>query len=276
MRASETQAKVVTLEAVDSEGWGVDAQRFDSTVIRPNEVGKVAIDLPGKCKPKSHKVSEMEPLLATCRGEDVPLIPMVMSLSSEQVPFDLGVEGNKVIITTGLSETSTFVSAVVGNQAGIVANETRNAAQDMNEPTPPDFTESTDGPFINMLEATTASVSVVNVPSGYRYCPTSCTPTALHDYCTWSPDAWGQANFRGPCAIHDMEIDRIRVKAISLASKRNERYGADGRLGDNKRTNCRYYYPRTFVDAVNREACLGVTLGYEGAVRAKTTVWDGR
>jgi len=73
-----------------------------------------------------------------------------------------------------------------------------------------------------------------------------------------------------------MDIDRIRVKPMSLTSKKSERYAADGRFGGNLRTNCRYYYPRTFVDAVNREACLGVALGYEGAVPAKTSVWDGR
>lgn len=234
------------------------------------------IELPEKCKPKAPQLGDADQVLVSCQGKTVPLVPIVMSLNGDQVPFDLRVEKNEVVIAVEASEDATLISAAMGDQAYIVANETKNAAEEMNESTTLEPGGASDGFLINSMEATTASVSVVNVPSGYRYCPTSCTPTSLHDYCTWSPDAWGKANFRGPCAIHDMDIDRIRVKAISLTSKKSERYAADKRFGDNMRTNCRYYYPRTYLDAVNREACLGVTLTYEGVVRTKTTFWDGR
>jgi len=48
--------------------------------------------------------------------------------------------------------------------------------------------------------------SFVPVPSNYVY---NVDMGAWHDYCTWSPDMpvvppWGQVDFRGPCANHDM------------------------------------------------------------------------
>ena len=41
----------------------------------------------------------------------------------------------------------------------------------------------------------------VAVPSRYVYDPSK---GSLHDYCTKSPDSWGRADFRGPCANHDL------------------------------------------------------------------------
>lgn len=53
--------------------------------------------------------------------------------------------------------------------------------------------------------ATTQTVvpyaSVIQVPSNYVYNPSL---GSLHDYCTDSPDGWFSADFRGPCARHDM------------------------------------------------------------------------
>lgn len=43
----------------------------------------------------------------------------------------------------------------------------------------------------------------VSIPSGYKY-NLNHPRRSLHDYCTKSPDAFFAANFRGPCARHDM------------------------------------------------------------------------
>jgi hypothetical protein len=47
----------------------------------------------------------------------------------------------------------------------------------------------------------TVMVSLVTVPSNYVYNPSR---GSLHDYCTSSPDSYLAANFRGPCARHDL------------------------------------------------------------------------
>ncbi|MEU8327415.1 phospholipase A2 [Micromonospora sp. NPDC048839] len=47
----------------------------------------------------------------------------------------------------------------------------------------------------------TAMVSQVTVPSNYVYNPSR---GSLHDYCTSSPDSYLAADFRGPCARHDL------------------------------------------------------------------------
>ena len=50
----------------------------------------------------------------------------------------------------------------------------------------------------------------VAVPSRYVYDPSK---GSLHDYCTKSPDSWGRADFRGPCANHDLCYeDHVRGK----------------------------------------------------------------
>ncbi|MGI8415753.1 MAG: hypothetical protein ACR2P2_06000 [Nakamurella sp.] len=48
----------------------------------------------------------------------------------------------------------------------------------------------------------------VVVPKSYCYDPSTSNHTGWHDYCTHSPDQYngigGTADFRGPCARHDM------------------------------------------------------------------------
>ena len=53
---------------------------------------------------------------------------------------------------------------------------------------------------------TAQAAQFVPIPGNYQYEPSR---GAWHDYCTWSPDKpvvppWGQVDFRGPCANHDM------------------------------------------------------------------------
>ncbi|MER7864178.1 hypothetical protein ABTX61_34080 [Amycolatopsis japonica] len=56
------------------------------------------------------------------------------------------------------------------------------------------------------LAGTAQATAFVRIPSNYVYDPSR---GAWHDYCTLSPDKpvvppWGQVDFRGPCANHDM------------------------------------------------------------------------
>ncbi|KAI8799937.1 hypothetical protein BJ742DRAFT_843824 [Cladochytrium replicatum] len=45
----------------------------------------------------------------------------------------------------------------------------------------------------------------VSIPPEYVYTGQG----SLHDYCTASPDSWGSANFRGPCARHDLCFGKL-------------------------------------------------------------------
>ncbi|MFI6761829.1 hypothetical protein ACIBF5_22080 [Micromonospora sp. NPDC050417] len=51
------------------------------------------------------------------------------------------------------------------------------------------------------LGGPTIMASLVTVPSNYVYDPSR---GSLHDYCTSSPDSYLFADFRGPCARHDL------------------------------------------------------------------------
>lgn len=80
---------------------------------------------------------------------------------------------------------------------------------------------------------TSSSSSFVSVPSNYVYNPAL---GSLHDYCTAAPDEFhapfaANANFRGPCARHD----------LCYAGSTSERT-CDYRLRSDMRTNCAYQY----------------------------------
>ena len=73
----------------------------------------------------------------------------------------------------------------------------------------------------------------VSVPSNYVYNPRL---GSLHDYCTKSPDefpnpAGANANFRGPCARHDLCYGGSTSK-----------FTCDNRLRSDMRSNCAYTY----------------------------------
>jgi hypothetical protein len=72
------------------------------------------------------------------------------------------------------------------------------------------------GVFARMVLALVPSVvsatvwPFVAVPARYEYNPRK---GSLHDYCTKSPDSWDRADFRGPCANHDLcHMDHVRGK----------------------------------------------------------------
>lgn len=73
----------------------------------------------------------------------------------------------------------------------------------------------------------------VGIPSNYVYNPKR---GSLHDYCTKSPDEFPNpvgknANFRGPCARHDMCLEA-----------RKPSQGCNNALWSNMVSNCNYTY----------------------------------
>ncbi len=117
----------------------------------------------------------------------------------------------------------------------------------------------------------------VSVPKNYVYCTTftsaNCKPKSLHDYCTWSPDKLGAADFRGPCARHDMSIDTVRKQGISVANKRKKRSSADSVFLTQLVMNCGYAH---YQSKANRTVCYSAAGVYYTAVNAKTSSWNGK
>jgi len=101
----------------------------------------------------------------------------------------------------------------------------------------------------------------ITVPSNYVYNPKAKKQKTLHDYCTKSPDSFSapgkNANFRGPCARHDMCIQY----------KQKKRSSCDSALLSNMKSECKYTYG-TF-DA-RRYPCLSTAATYWAVVRVKT------
>ncbi|MFF8725409.1 hypothetical protein ACF073_02815 [Streptomyces sp. NPDC015171] len=74
-----------------------------------------------------------------------------------------------------------------------------------------------------------ASSGKVTVPSNYVYKPSMGT---LHDYCTSAPEFWSDADFRGPCARHDM----------CYAKPGDHKKSCDAAFFKNLYQNCRYAF----------------------------------
>lgn len=96
--------------------------------------------------------------------------------------------------------------------------------------------------------STAWAASFVPIPAGYVYDPSRGT---LHDYCTKSPDNWFSADFRGPCARHDMCFE----------ARRESKATCNARLYADLRTNCDYAY-----DGLKLSTCYGVAKTYYAAV----------
>jgi hypothetical protein len=100
------------------------------------------------------------------------------------------------------------------------------------------------------------AVGIVGVPGNYVYNPSL---GSLHDYCTSSPDEFyarsGQnADFRGPCARHDLCYEARRGKS-----------GCDDTLWNDMVRNCDYAYA---PGSGNRSSCRNTAWLYWGAVTA--------
>ena len=98
----------------------------------------------------------------------------------------------------------------------------------------------------------------VNVPKSYCYDPTTTTHRGWHDYCTHSPDSYFSADFRGPCARHDMCLQ---------AGKGH--HTCDAALLDNLYHNCNYAYGR--FNPV-RYTCQAIAQEYYGYIKIYTAV----
>ncbi len=116
------------------------------------------------------------------------------------------------------------------------------------------------------VSAETTGVSAkayVGIPSNYVYNLNHPRKT-LHDYCTKSPDEFPNpvgtnANFRGPCARHDMCFEQ----------KQASQYTCNNRLWSNLVSNCEYYY--AWYNPT-RQACINTANVYWVAVTANT-IW---
>jgi hypothetical protein len=98
----------------------------------------------------------------------------------------------------------------------------------------------------------TAAVSKVTVPSNYVYNPAL---GSLHDYCTSSPDSYLAADFRGPCARHD----------LCYEAPGNNKLACDNTLYQHLGNNCNYAYSSSNPI---RATCVSVAAVYWAAVTA--------
>ncbi len=94
--------------------------------------------------------------------------------------------------------------------------------------------------------AAASRISKVTVPSNYVYNPRK---GSLHDYCTSSPDSYLSADFRGPCARHD----------LCYAKPGNHKKACDATLDVQLSQNCAYAY-----GSLNplRYSCINTAHGY--------------
>ena len=103
--------------------------------------------------------------------------------------------------------TSAFVILIPTNAfADPLQGNTERAEMDFPEESTPSHATMQ----VTPLRSTKELISPIPVPSAYVYDPSK---GSLHDYCTSSPDKYQaqalnetapDADFRGPCAIHDM------------------------------------------------------------------------
>lgn len=99
----------------------------------------------------------------------------------------------------------------------------------------------------------------VTVPSNYCYNPNATKNKTLHDFCTKSPDGWYNANFKGPCARHDLCIEGKKVKRSSC----------DSTFRGHMLSECEKSF-----GSLNplRYQCKTIALSYYAVVRAKTAI----
>jgi hypothetical protein len=125
---------------------------------------------------------------------------------------------------------------------------------DTGEETQLDSTDVVDAEDSDLI----AQAAFVGVPSNYVYAPSR---GPLHDYCTKSPDEFPNpvgknANFRGPCARHDLCLEGGTARRT-----------CDSRLRTDLQTNCKATYGRLNPA---RSACLDTAVIYWAAVTANT------
>lgn len=86
----------------------------------------------------------------------------------------------------------------------------------------------------------------VGVPPEYVYAPDN--GSNLNDYCSNSPDSWAKADFRGPCAIHDMCYEKPGDNSAQC----------DAELRRNMEANCDVAYVRGTAGSQNCMTVVGI------------------
>lgn len=106
-----------------------------------------------------------------------------------------------------------------------------------------------DTPSAASTQVVAPRATTIPVPSGYVYDPSM---GSLHDYCTDSPDSWFSADFRGPCARHDMCYE----------APGDHKAACDSELKNGITNNCLAAYP------THPDACTAAGYTYYAAVVA--------
>jgi hypothetical protein len=114
-------------------------------------------------------------------------------------------------------------------------------------------------PSIDAARGWQQTKAYVGIPSNYRY-GSQYTPRSLHDYCTSSPDEFpnpvgANANFRGPCARHDMCYEAHTAGKTTC----------DNNLWSHMVSNCQYTY--AWYNPV-RQTCINTAHVYWIAVKS--------
>ena len=159
--------------------------------------------------------------------------------------------GAALLIVGGLQAGAPATAAAPISASGVSASGISSWASASGVSTA--FTMSASETFLMLVASRPAKVTV---PSNYVYDPAR---GARHDYCTAAPDEFpaphaANADFRGPCARHDLCYD-------GSASKRS----CDRALRRNMFRNCEHYYGKYNP---LRAACKAAALTYWAAVVA--------
>lgn len=142
-----------------------------------------------------------------------------LDTSGTPVKSTFRIEGNTLVQSVNLKRSTAF-PVILGLIYSDISTGSTAAGPDAISGTSGEMTTMGSGPF-------------VGIPSNYVYNPSL---GSLHDYCTNSPDEFpapfaSNANFRGPCARHD----------LCYAGTTSE-FTCDNGLRSDMRTNCAYEY----------------------------------
>jgi len=260
----------------------------DASVTPPSTTLRASFPLPAGCS------ATAEQLVVDCEWGELALTPTALRGDGTPVSFSSAIVGTKIEVTAtaGSADSGSYLFTVYASRTSDKATARRAAeslpftlslAAELSDPaTRKSLVEeqwaSAPKPALRATDATTsAALPYISVPSNYVYCSThttaACKPATLHDYCSYSANGFRAANFRGPCARHDLAIDGIRKESISLASKKSKRTKSDVIFLAHLILNCGHANPNNETE---RTACVVVANGYKAAVSLATANWNGK
>jgi hypothetical protein len=186
---------------------------------------RIALPAGARLKPASAATPD-EVLVLNARGTAIGAYDAAWAADADgrSVPTSYRVSGNQLIQTVDFDRKTHFPITIDPGYSPI--GSTPGAGADPVGP-------ASGSEFSPMLGAAASSVTKVTVPSNYVYNPAL---GYLHDYCTDSPDefpapAAPNADFRGPCARHDL-----------CYAGSTDQFVCDNALRKDMYTNCTYYY----------------------------------